>query len=193
MLVGPDVDVSIYSCDKGHTLADLRRSCRVHLSGRRAGTSVMIGNMYMGAESRNGLGSQFDMGHFALIAAYTPGSHTRGSHTRGSHTLGSRAIRMGASTSNIELEASTSPGIESEPCLAIPMPNRKRRGVRGGAAVNVGAGGDGGEEGEKEGAGGQQGAGGLPSQGEMCLVMDVWASASDAYWVPLEKVWRVHM
>jgi hypothetical protein len=155
VLVGPDVDVSIYSCDKGHTLADLRRSCRVHLSARRAGTSVIIANMYMGAECKNGLGSRFDMGHFALIAAYTRGS---------------RAIPVPASNTHIESDA----------CLGLPMPQRKRRGVRGCGAVTVGAGGDGGEEGEKEGTGGHQ--------AEMCLVMDVWAQASDAYWVPLEKV-----
>ena len=162
VLVGPDVDVSIYSCDKGHTLADLRRSCRVHLSARRAGTSVIIANMYMGAECKNGLGSRFDMGHFALIAAYTAGS---------------RGIPMRACSTHIESRESDAC---SDACLALPMPQRKRRGVRGGGAVTVGAGGDGGEEGEKEGTGGQQ--------AEMCLVMDVWAQASDAYWVPLEKV-----
>jgi hypothetical protein len=118
--------------------------------------------MYMGAECKNGLGSRFDMGHFALIAAYTAGS---------------RAIPMPACSTHIE---SCSTHIESDACLGLPMPQRKRRGVRGGGAVTVGAGGDGGEEGEKEGTGGQQ--------AEMCLVMDVWAQASDAYWVPLEKV-----
>jgi hypothetical protein len=139
-LVPRNCSVSICSQDRGHSIAHLRRSCRQLFAGwqgarARAGAGVLIANMYMGSEAKGGIGSTFEMGHFAIIAAYA---------------------RTGA--------ASADAGVDQR--------GRPLSGVREGGDSGVQVGGRSAEErGE-----------------EMVLVMDVWAQACDAYWVPLRKV-----
>ena len=128
-LVGVAGRVLVCSQDTGHSLSDFRRACVQQLG--RGG--VIIANMYMGDEAKGGIGSVFEMGHFALIAAFVPGT----------------ALSAWAGA----------PRASTRPC-------RRRRGNAGSAS---------GESREVV-------------QEDAVLVMDVWAQACDAYWVPLGKV-----
>ena len=128
-LVGVAGRVLVCSQDTGHSLADFRRACVQQLGSG----GVIIANMYMGDEAKGGIGSVFEMGHFALIAAFAPGT--------------------ALSAWEDAPRASTGPG-------------RRRRGSAASAS---------GESREVV-------------QEDAVLVMDVWAQACDAYWVPLGKV-----
>lgn len=128
-LVGVAGRVLVCSQDTGHSLADLRHACVQQLGSG----GFIIANMYMGDEARGGIGSVFEMGHFALIAAFAPGT---------------------------ALSAwEDAPRASTRSC-------RRRRGNAGSAS---------GESREVV-------------QEDAVLVMDVWAQACDAYWVPLGKV-----
>ena len=56
-LLAGEGDVSTFTCDKGHTIHDLRSVCRARLGAGKGSTSIIIANMYMGDVSKNGLGS----------------------------------------------------------------------------------------------------------------------------------------
>lgn len=50
--------VRTYTCDHGHTIEDLRHTCRAWMSSTAEGSpSLIIANMYMGDSSKGGLGS----------------------------------------------------------------------------------------------------------------------------------------
>ena len=55
-LLGPAAKVSFFTCDKGHSLQDLRTSCQ-QLLGAQARPAVIVVNAYMGSERKGGLGS----------------------------------------------------------------------------------------------------------------------------------------
>ena len=147
--------------------------------------------MWHGARNRSltwGTQQVFDMGHFAIIAAYVPASRPAASTATSCPSHSSPLSAAGTMpTRRADANREADDTAEALACHSSPVPRvpvRKPRAVRRAAAA--GAGQAGGEDGNDGGGGG----GGVDGE-EMCLVMDVWAQACDAYWVPLDKVSHV--